>query len=108
MIFLFLMLKHNLVNEHETSDNVNDNVHDDAQPSNDNDIEIEPPVDLDNPQPKNKRYDKRDFVARKHVKEREPWVQKPMPFPPKSTKKNDDEELNALLKCRGQSFCVLA
>ena len=32
----------------------------------DNDVEIEPPVDLDNPQPKNKRYDKRDFVARKH------------------------------------------
>ena len=26
------------------SDNVNDNVHDDAQPSNDNDIEIEPTV----------------------------------------------------------------
>ena len=39
-----------------------------------------------------KRYDKRDFVARKDVKEREPWVQKPMPFPLKSTKKNDDEE----------------
>ena len=53
---------------------------------------IEPPVDLDNPQPKNKRYDKRDFIARKHGKERELWVQKPMPFPPESTKKNDDEE----------------
>ena len=39
-------------NEHETSDNVNDNVHDDAQPSNDNDVEIEPAVDLDNPQSK--------------------------------------------------------
>ena len=61
-------------NEPETSDNVNDNVHDDAQPSNDNDIEIEPAVDLDNPQSKNKRYDKRDFVARKHGREREPWV----------------------------------
>ena len=55
-------------------------------------MEIEPAVDLDNPQPKNKRYDKKDFVARKHSKEREPWVQKPMPFPPKSTKKKDDEE----------------
>ena len=33
-------------NEHEPSDNVNDNVHVDAQPSNDNDIEIEPAVDL--------------------------------------------------------------
>ena len=28
------------VNEPETSNNVNDNVHDDVQPSNDNDIEI--------------------------------------------------------------------
>ena len=84
-------------NEHPPSDNKKDNadVHEDAQPNEkepDNDVEIEPHVDLDNPQPKNKRYDKRDFVARKHDKEREQWVQKPMPFPPKSTKKNDDEE----------------
>ena len=74
-------------NEHETSDNVNDNVHVDAQPSNDNDVEIEPVVDLDNPQSKNQCYDKKDYVARKHGKEREPWVQKPMPFPPKPSKK---------------------
>ena len=67
-------------NEHEPSKNINDNVHDGAQPSNDNDVEIEPAVDLDNPQSKNQRYDKRDFVARKHGKEREPWVQKPMLF----------------------------
>ena len=37
-------------NEHEPIDNVNDDVHVDAQPSNDNDVEIEPAVDLDNPQ----------------------------------------------------------
>src|SRR3954469_23545602 len=79
-------------NEHEPSENVNDDVHDDAQPSNDNDVEIEPAVDLDNPQSKNQRYDKRVFVARKHGKEREPWVQKPMPFPPKPSKKKDDED----------------
>ena len=36
-------------NEHEPSDNVNDNVHVDAQPSKNNDVEIEPVVDLDNP-----------------------------------------------------------
>ena len=36
-------------NEHEPSDNVNDDVHVDDQPSNSNDIEIEPVVDLDNP-----------------------------------------------------------
>ena len=53
-------------NEHQPNENVNDDVHVDAQPSNDNDVEIEPAVDLDNPQSKNQRYDKRDFVARKH------------------------------------------
>ena len=53
---------------------------------------MEPAVDLDNPQSKNQRYDKRDFVARKHDKEREPWVQKPMPFPPKPSKSKDDED----------------
>ena len=37
-------------NEHEPSDNVNDNVHVDAQPSTNNEVEIEPAVDLDNPQ----------------------------------------------------------
>ena len=84
--------------EHEPSDNVNDNVHVDAQPSKNNDVEIEPAVDLDNPQSKNQCYDKRDFVARKHGKEREPWVQKPMPFPPKPSKSKDDEDLSALLK----------
>ena len=35
---------------------------------------------------------KKDFVARKHGKEREPWVQKPMPFPPKPSKKKNDED----------------
>ena len=40
-------------NEHEPSDNVNDDVHIDAQPSNNNDVEIESVVVLDNPQSKN-------------------------------------------------------
>ena len=31
-------------------------------------------------------------IARKHGKEREPWVQKPMPFPPKASKNKHDEE----------------
>ena len=60
-----------------------------------NDVEIEPAVDLDNPQPKNKRYDKRNFVAGNHGTKRDPWVPKPMPFPPKSTKKKDDEEFES-------------
>ena len=45
--------------EHEPSDNANDDVHVDAQPSNDNVVEVEPIVDLDNPQSKNQRYDKK-------------------------------------------------
>ena len=85
-------------NEPETSDNVNNNVHDDAPPSNDNDIEIEHVVDLDNPQSKNQRYEKKYFVARKHVKEREPWVQKPMPFPPKHPRQRMMRILSTLLK----------
>ena len=60
--------------EHEPDDNANNDVHVDAQPSNNNDIEIEPAVGLDNPQSRNQRYDKRDFVARKHGREIEPWV----------------------------------
>ncbi|KAI5013648.1 hypothetical protein ZWY2020_037161 [Hordeum vulgare] len=52
--------------EHEPNDNINSDVHKYAQPSNDKDVEIEPSVDLDNPQPKNRRYDKNDFAARKH------------------------------------------
>ena len=36
--------------EHEPSDNVDDDVRVDAQPSNNNDVETEPAVDLDNPQ----------------------------------------------------------
>ena len=79
-------------NEHEPSDNVNDDVHVYAQHINNNDVEIETVVYLENPQSKNQRYDKRDFVARKHGKERKPWVLKHMPFPPKPSKKKDDEE----------------
>ncbi|KAI4971905.1 hypothetical protein ZWY2020_002819 [Hordeum vulgare] len=83
--------------EHDPNDNINSDVHDDAQPSNDKDVEIEH-VDLDNPQPKNKRYDKNDFAARKHGKEKEPWVQKPMPFPPRPSKKKDDEDFEQFVE----------
>ena len=93
-------------NEHEPSDNVNDDVHVDAQPSNNNDVEVEPAVDLDNQRSKNQHYDKRDFVARKHGKEREPWVEKPMPFPPKPSKKKDDEDFERFAKMIRPIFCV--
>ena len=75
--------------EHEPSD---------TQPSNNNDVEIEPDVDLDNPQSKNQFYDKRDFVARKHGKERELWVKKPLPFAPNHPRKRMMRILSALLK----------
>ncbi|KAI4996762.1 hypothetical protein ZWY2020_052104 [Hordeum vulgare] len=82
--------------EHEPGDNMDSDVHNNAQPSNDKDVEIEPTVNPDDPQPK--RYDKNDFAARKHGKEREPWVQKPMPFPPKPSKKKDDEDFELFVE----------
>ena len=69
---LFLYAETQSGDEHEPSDNIYSGVHVDAQPSNDNDVEIGPAVDLDNPQPKNKRYDNNGFIARKHGKEKEP------------------------------------
>src|SRR3954468_7347435 len=41
-----------------------------------------------------KRYTIEDFIARKHGKEREPWVQKPMPFSGKSLKTKEEEHYN--------------
>ncbi|KAI4977160.1 hypothetical protein ZWY2020_050970 [Hordeum vulgare] len=82
--------------EHEPCDNMDSDVHNNAQPSNDEDVEIEPMVNPDNPQPK--RYDKNDFTARKHGKEREPWVQRPIPFPPKPSKKKDDEDFERFVE----------
>ena len=61
-------------------------------------------LDLDNPQSKNQRYDKRHFVARKHCKEREPWVQNPCPFHPNQLRREMMKSLNALLKWLGQFF----
>ncbi|KAI4985095.1 hypothetical protein ZWY2020_017725 [Hordeum vulgare] len=82
--------------EHEPGDNMDSDVHNNAQPSNDGDVEIEPTVNPDNPQPK--RYDENDFTARKHGKEREPWVQRSMPFPPKPSKKKDDEDFERFVE----------
>ncbi|KAI5017090.1 hypothetical protein ZWY2020_037468 [Hordeum vulgare] len=82
--------------EHEPGDNADNDVHNNAQPSNDEDVEIEPTVNPDNAQPK--RYDKNDFTSRKHGKEREPWVQRPMPFPPKPSKKKDDEDFECFVE----------
>ena len=43
---------------------------------------------------KNTKYTKEDFVAKKRGSEREPWVQKPMPFPDKKHKSKEDEHYN--------------
>jgi hypothetical protein len=43
---------------------------------------------------KNAKYTKEDFIANKHGNEREPWVQKPMPFPGKKHKSKEEEYYN--------------
>jgi hypothetical protein len=43
---------------------------------------------------KNAKYTKEDFIANKHGNEREPWVQKPMPFPGKKYKSKEEEHYN--------------
>jgi hypothetical protein len=43
---------------------------------------------------KNAKYTKEDFIANKQGSEREPWVQKPMPFPGKKHKSKEDEHYN--------------
>jgi hypothetical protein len=43
---------------------------------------------------KNAKYTKEDFITNKHSSEREPWVQKPMPFPDKKHKSKEEEHYN--------------
>ena len=43
---------------------------------------------------KSKENTKEDFIAKKHGNEREPWVQKPMPFPVKKLKSKEEEHYN--------------
>ncbi|KAK1645487.1 hypothetical protein QYE76_063292 [Lolium multiflorum] len=43
---------------------------------------------------KNKKYTKEDFITEKHGNEREPWVQKQMPFPAKKLKSKEEEHYN--------------
>jgi hypothetical protein len=43
---------------------------------------------------KNVKYTKEDFIANKHGSEREPWVQKLMPFPGKKQKSKEEEHYN--------------
>src|SRR3954469_16829337 len=85
-------------NEHEPNANINDDVHDDAQPSNDNDVEIEPGVDLDNPQSKNQGYKKKAFVAGNMVKKENHGFRNPCLFLRNHPRKRMMRILSALLK----------
>ena len=67
---------------------------DGAEPDKDNE-KIDPPEIREEEAPdKRKIYTREDFVARKHGKEREPWVQKSMPFRGKSFKTKEEEHYN--------------
>jgi hypothetical protein len=44
--------------------------------------------------PKNAKYTKEDFIANKHGNEREPWVEKQMPFSGKKHKFKEEEHYN--------------
>src|SRR3954454_836693 len=43
---------------------------------------------------RSRKFTKEDFIANKHGKEREPWVQKPLPFPDKKHKSKEEEHYN--------------
>ena len=66
--------------EHEPSDNVNDNVHVDAQPSKNNEVEVEPAVDLDNPQSKNQRMIREILLLGSTVEKENHGFRNPCPF----------------------------
>ena len=69
------------------SGNEHDNDKNDASNKEESEVELENP-------PKNKKYDKEEFIPMKHGKEREPWVQKSMPFPSKTLKGKEEEHYN--------------
>ena len=81
-------------------------VHVDAQASNDNDVEIEPAVDLDNPQSKNQHYDKRYLLLGSTVKKENHGFKNPCPLHLNHPGKRMMRILSALLKCLDLSFCV--
>jgi hypothetical protein len=54
---------------------------------------------------KNAKYTKEDFIANKHGNEREPWVQKPMPFPGKKHKSKEEEHYNMFCEWINLYFC---
>ena len=84
--------------EHEPSDDVNDNVHVDAQPSKDNDVEIEPAVDLDNPQSRINIMIRNILFLGNMVKKESLGFRNPCLFLPNHPRKRMMWILSALLK----------
>ena len=85
-------------NEYEPNENVNDDVHDDAQPSNDNDVEIEPAIDLDNPQSKNQVMIRETLLLGNTVKKENHRFRNPCLFLLSHPRKRVMRILSALLK----------
>src|SRR4051812_29031036 len=67
---------------------------DGAEPEKDAEKNDAPEVCEEEAPDKRKKYTREEFLARRHGKEREPWVQKPMPFPNKSVKTKEEEHYN--------------
>ena len=78
------------VSDAET-ENGNEPVNDNDRNNDNNNEEVESDSDSDT---ENKNHTKEDFIAKKHGKEREPWVQKSMPFPNKKHKSKEQEHYN--------------
>ena len=89
-------------NEHLPSNNEKDNdeVHEDTQTNSkelDNDVEIEPAVDLDNPQPKNTI--KQILLLENTVRKENHGFKNLCPFHLSQLKRKMMKNLNTLLKC---------
>src|SRR3954469_1194754 len=67
---------------------------DGAEPEKDAEKNDPPKVREEEAPDKRKKYTREDFLARRHGKVREPWIQKPMPFPSKSVKTKEEEHYN--------------
>src|SRR3954467_11472240 len=90
-------------NKHKKADNSNDpnristsdaETEDGAKPEKDAEKNDPPEVREEKAPDKREKYTREDFIARRHGKEREPWVQKSMPFPGKSLKTKEEENCN--------------
>src|SRR4051812_19262989 len=94
--------------KHKEADNSNDPIvvdpnsistsdpetEDGVEPEKYNEKNDRPEVQEEEALDKRKKYSREDFIPIRHGKERDPWVQKPMPFPGKSLKTKEEEHYN--------------